>query len=457
MRTDDISEEVRKEEGERSLGLYLHIPFCVRKCLYCDFLSFPSAENMRAQYIRALINELKSASGVYGGRRVDTVFIGGGTPSVLPADAIRELLDTVFDCFCVLPDAEITMEMNPGAAYSVPELRKLSYGSGKGQTGKAKSIDRGCPGGRNIGIGDRNCGISNRNSGISSRNGGISRVSLGLQSAQDHELESLGRIHRFEDFLKTYQALREAGVKNINVDLMFGIPGQTEESWEDTLRRVTELDPEHISAYSLIIEEGTPFFEKYEKGLLALPDEETERNMAHRAAKILGLNGYRQYEFSNFAKPGRESRHNIRYWKREDYLGLGLGAASMIGNVRWSEPSGIGAYLARWENVREDGGFTIIGEEKCKRAGTELFENYEELSPERQMEEFMFLGLRMTEGVSIGGFEAEFGISLFEEYGPVLSKYIKEGFLKNEEGRIFLTEKGIDVSNVILSEFLLDD
>ncbi len=343
------------------------------------------------------------------------------------------------------------MEMNPGAAYSVPELRKLLYGRGKGQTGKAKNIECGCPGGQNIGISRW------RNSGIKSHSGGISRVSLGLQSAQDPELESLGRIHRFEDFLKTYQALREAGVKNINVDLMFGIPGQTEESWEDTLRRVTQLNPEHISAYSLIIEEGTPFFGKYEKGLLALPDEETERNMAHRAVKILGMNGYRQYEFSNFAKPGLESRHNIRYWKREDYLGLGLGAASMIGNVRWSEPSGIGDYLERWENAREDSGFPDIGEEKCKRAGTELFENYEELSPERQMEEFMFLGLRMTEGVSIGRFEAEFGVSLFEEYGPALNKYIKEGFLKNEEGRIFLTEKGVDVSNVILSEFLLDD
>ena len=391
---------------EKTLGLYLHIPFCVRKCRYCDFLSFPAGESMRKQYLSALRREIRAAAEEFAGRPVDTVFIGGGTPSILPAGSLRHVLEETGRAFAVLPGAEITVEMNPGVPWKEEEIRGIPY---------------------------------------------VNRWSVGLQSVHDSELASLGRIHRFHDFEETYRNLRGAGAENVSVDLMFGIPGQTLDSWEETLRTVISFSPEHISAYSLIVEEGTPFFDDYEAGRLSLPDEETERAMAHRAVEILAEAGYRQYEISNFAKPGYESRHNSRYWKRQDYLGLGPGASSMAGNVRWRNTPELAEYLAIFG---QDGGEV---KESIRR-------DEEILSKEAQMEEFLFLGLRMTDGVSLVEFEQQFGRTIMEEYGDVIRKYEGAGLLRitGQDGtgspgqRLCLTAAGMDVSNLIFADFLHD-
>lgn len=374
---------------EQALELYIHIPFCVRKCNYCDFLSFRADRQAQEKYVQALCAEIKSAEDLKRG--VTSVFIGGGTPSVLAPGWLEKIMGCLRQSFRILPDAEITMEANPG---TLDREKLAAY---------------------------RECGIN--------------RLSMGLQSAKDEELALLGRVHTFGEFLENYQMARETGFSNINVDLMFGIPGQTREDWLSTLRRVAELSPEHISAYSLIVEEGTPFAEME----LDLPDEDTEYQMYEDTAEILKKYGYLQYEISNYAREGFACRHNIGYWKRSDYLGLGLGASSLIGNRRFSNTRNMEKYLKDSDSP-------------------DVIREYEpELTRNDAMAEFMFLGLRMINGVSRAEFQACFGCFLDSVYGPVIEKYKNLGLLHDAGDRISLTRRGIHVSNVIMSEFLLDE
>lgn len=373
----------------REIQLYLHIPFCIRKCDYCDFLSGPADESARRLYTEALIREI-AAMGRRTEAAVSTIFIGGGTPSVLPGGWIEEILGQIHDSFHLLPDAEISMEANPGTV--TPE-KMAAY-----------------------------------------LRGGINRLSFGCQSADNEELRLLGRIHSWEEFLESFSMAREAGFSNLNVDLMSGLPGQTVDSWENTLRRTVSLGPEHISAYSLIIEEGTPFADRK----LPLPDEEEERLMYERTGEILKEYGMIQYEISNYARPGLACRHNIGYWTGKEYLGLGLGSASLMDGERFSNTSYMEEYLA-------DSGHP----ERLRR-------DRQKLSVKDRMEEFMFLGLRMTAGISEKDFRDIFGEEIHTIYGPVIRKYTESGFLMEEQGRLYLTRKGISVSNPILADFLLD-
>ncbi|MDE6518406.1 MAG: radical SAM family heme chaperone HemW, partial [Acetatifactor sp.] len=325
----------------KNLEIYMHIPFCIRKCGYCDFLSAPAGRDMQEKYVQALEREIRGRAGEYENYQVPTVFIGGGTPSILGPGQIKRLLDALRSHYQVLPEAEITMEANPGT---------VDYDS-LAEYSKA----------------------------------GVDRLSLGLQSFWDEELRALGRIHTWQQFLDAYEAAVAAGFSHINVDLMSGLPGQTPVSYETTLRRVTELrpEPEHISAYSLILEEGTDFAARFEAGKLRLPDEETERALYGLTERILQEYGYRRYEISNYAKAGCECRHNVGYWTRENYLGFGIGAASLMENVRFQNGKDLQAYL---------------------EAPLEQREQEQRLTVAEQMEEYMFLGLRLTEGVSEGKF-----------------------------------------------------
>lgn len=381
---------------KKELELYLHIPFCVSKCKYCDFLSAPSGEEQRQIYVERLCRRIHYWSDVIHnyGYEIVSIFVGGGTPSILTEAQITQVFEAVYESFPIREDAEITLEMNPGTDVKdkLPVYRKL----------------------------------------------GINRLSMGLQSADNKELKCLGRIHTYEDFRQVYQWAREAGFTNVNVDLMSAIPGQTLESYEDTLRKVADLEPEHISAYSLIIEEGTPFYERYGEGRHAeeLPDEDIERQMYVRTGEILEDYGYHRYEISNYAKDGYECRHNLGYWDRKEYLGLGAGASSLMDHIRWKEPDHIGPSTGLVLEERED---------------------FTRLRRKDEMEEFMFLGLRKINGVSEYDFYKSFRVSMDEIYKESIENLIKEGLLVREEDRIRLTARGIDLSNYALSQFLLGE
>ncbi len=376
------------------IGLYLHIPFCVRKCAYCDFLSFPAGEEMKKIYASALIREIRGYRNAAEDSKVTSIFLGGGTPSLMPVRQLRAVFQAIYDTFPVDKDAEITMEMNPGTVNEA--LMSFVFDS-------------------------------------------VNRVSLGMQSAVDEELVTLGRIHTFEDVRKSVELLRESGVKNLNLDLMSGIPGQTEASWARTLSAAVSLGPEHISAYSLIVEEGTPFFRMKEEGSLVLPDEETERRMYTMTRDVLARSGYAQYEFSNYAREGFRCRHNIRYWKRGDYLGFGVGAASLFRGSRWSNTRDVDEYI----RLSPDPGALVRGMER--------------LNKRAEIEEYMFLGLRMTEGVSSAAFREAFGVEIRDLYGDVIDRQIRSGLMDEpKEGTFRLTDRGIDISNVVLAEYLLD-
>lgn len=378
-----------KNNKTASMEIYIHIPFCAKKCEYCDFLSGPAGGKEQRAYVQALLKEIRAAEEGQG-RSVSSIFIGGGTPSLLKEDLLGSVLNEIYKKFNLEPEAEISIEVNPGTV----SLKKLE----------------------------------------AYRRMGINRLSIGLQSTDDRELKTLGRLHNYAQFLETYQAAGNAGFDNINIDLMSALPDQTYEGWVTNLRRTAELSPAHISAYSLIIEEGTPFALRE----LNLPDEETEYRMYEDTAAILKEYGYEQYEISNYAKKGKRCRHNVGYWTRCDYLGFGLGAASLWGNKRFSNTADMEEYLnnsAFSERIR-------------------LMEPV--LSREDEMAEFMFLGLRMTQGVSEAAFRQEFGVEMREIYGEVLKKYTDMKLLEEKDGRIFLTRKGIHVSNSVMSDFLLE-
>lgn len=380
--------------NKQELELYIHIPFCARKCAYCDFLSFAAPERSYREYVEKLIEEMYGQSTAYRDYAVTSIFVGGGTPSVLPPELVEALFVAVYDCFAVSADAEITIEANPGTL----TMEKLeTY---------------------------LNCGMN--------------RLSLGLQSADGEELRTLGRIHSYDDFLKSYQRARQAGFTNINVDLMSALPGQTMQSWKNTLRKVMMLKPEHISAYSLIIEAGTPFYERYHENPEAFPDEEIDREMYHLTKELMAAQGYERYEISNYARPGYECRHNIGYWTGAEYLGLGLGASSCTHGFRYHNVTDLEEYLSL--DLREPGA-----------AAREI----QELTPEEKMEEFMFLGLRLTKGVSGSEFLERFGKNMWNVYGEVFEKLSRQGLILEEPPMVRLTELGIDVSNQVLCEFLL--
>lgn len=414
-----------------NLSLYIHIPFCVRKCNYCDFLSFPCDKETRQKYVDTLCREITQRAEEFDNRKVDTIFFGGGTPTILDKEQIEQIMLSIRKGFHILPDAEISMEMNPGTV----NKEKLEL---------YKQLR-------------------------------INRLSIGLQSANNEELKILGRIHTWEEFLQTWKMVREAGFTNVNIDLMSALPGQTLESYQETLQKILALKPEHISAYSLMIEEGTKFYQWFgeerqeqenlckkneelgEEKDLSLPDEITDRQMYDLTKEMLEEQGYYRYEISNYALKGYECKHNIGYWKRKEYLGLGLGAASLVGNQRLSNISDLQVYFETGKQ-QEEKIQTLSSDGVIKH-----YESYEMwveeqtiLSKDDRMEEFMFLGLRMTEGISPTEFEEQFGKTVQEAYGKQIAKLEKQELLKFNEktGRYALTLQGVDVSNQVFVEFI---
>lgn len=411
------------------LELYIHIPFCVRKCNYCDFLSAPADDETRESYVNALINEIRLAGITYGDRKITSIFVGGGTPSTLSPDQITRIADALKETFdleglmgkpktffrkkAVPPTIEFTVECNPGTL----------------DKDKLKALKK----------------------------AGVNRLSIGLQSAEEKELKELGRIYTVRDFLNTFEDARMAGFENINVDLMQAVPYQTLGSWRKTLMSVTALRPEHISAYSLQMEEGTPFYDRMQKGEdLHLPDEDTEREIYYATKEILGQFGYERYEISNYALPGKECVHNCGYWTRKNYLGLGIGSSSMVDNVRWKNTDELEYYI------------------NCMSAGKgldALHTDVENVSYKEQMEEYMFLGLRMVKGITKEEFFETFKTDFDFIYGSVARELLDQGLMEEVEEeyedpltsfpmtktRIFLTDKGIDVSNRVLAQFLQDE
>ncbi|MBQ7758579.1 radical SAM family heme chaperone HemW [Anaerotignum sp.] len=376
-----------------TVGLYIHIPFCRQKCLYCDFPSWAGKESLMQAYVDALTAEIKARGKEYPNKKVVSVFFGGGTPTTLEIPLLEQLMQAVFASWDIAEDAEITTEANPGTLdrEMATALKKM----------------------------------------------GFNRLSMGVQAWQNRLLKDLGRIHTIEGFLENYKAVREAGFENVNVDLMFALPNQTMADWQETVKNITALEPEHISAYSLIIEEGTPFFERYEKGQLEPASEELDRKMYHWAVDYLAEKGYEQYEISNFAKKGKQSRHNRIYWQAEEYLGMGLGSHSYMEGERFHNIYDLQEYIAANGDV------------------SLLKEDIEIITEEDALAEFMFLGLRLTEGVSFARFRERFGKEMQEVYGGQMKELKQEGLLEENAEGIRLTRRGIDVSNVAFEKFLL--
>lgn len=363
-------------------GLYIHIPFCAQKCKYCDFVSFAGKETMADEYIKALKREAEE----YRGEKIDTVFIGGGTPSVLTAEQIKEVTRMCFEVFDVFADYEFTIEANPGTLDDSKITAMLE--------------------------------------------GGINRISVGVQSFNDAELRKIGRIHDAETAYNTIWHLKKMGFLNINLDLMTALPNQSMESLKNTLETAVELPVSHISAYSLIIEDGTPLEKEYSKGQLVLPDEDADREMYAYTVDFLKKNGFLQYEISNFAKIGYECRHNIKYWTGEKYIGLGTAAHSYNGDARYYNTSDINEY--------------INGAER----------EITPLTREDKISEFIITGLRMNTGISEQVFYERFGTDIMSLYGKEIERFIGLDLMRYDGERYSLTEKGIDVSNSILCEFV---
>lgn len=371
----------------KEIGIYIHIPFCKSKCFYCDFLSFENMQEKFEIYTNTLVLEIQNAKFLKD-YKIKSIFIGGGTPTILSeymlGDIIKELMKYNID-----KNAEITIEANPGTL-------------NKSMLETLKSF-------------------------------GVNRLSMGLQSCNNDMLKKLGRIHSYEVFFENYNEAIKCGFKNISIDLMFSLPQQTNEMWVDTLERITSLNPNHISAYSLIIEDKTVFSELYNKGKLLLPNEYVDRQMYEDLKKILKVNNYSQYEISNFSKPNYESIHNITYWERGNYIGFGLGSHSFFDGERFNNTTDFEKYIAESDKT----------------------ENRISLSEEESIEEFIFLGLRMTKGISISKFQKEFQKNILDIYGNKIFSLKQNKFLDIKDDRIFLTDKGIDVSNMVFTDILV--
>lgn len=375
-----------------NIGLYIHIPFCRQKCLYCDFPSWAGQEDEMQGYVDALTKEIRNRSGEYSDRTVVSVFFGGGTPTTLSIPMLEQLMQALFENWNIAEDAEITTEANPGTLdrEMTDALKKM----------------------------------------------GFNRLSMGVQAWQNRLLKDLGRIHTIESFQENYKAVREAGFANVNTDLMFALPNQTMEDWQETVKNMIAMKPEHISAYSLILEEGTPFYDKYEKGELEPAEEDLDREMYHWAVDYLAEMGYEQYEISNFAKKDRQSRHNRIYWEAEEYLGMGLGSHSYMNGERFHNIYDLQEY------IKADGDVSL------------LKEDVEIITEEDALAEFMFLGLRLTEGVSFDRFRERFGQEMKNIYGRQIEELVKDGLLEEDEMGIRLTRRGVDISNFVFEKFL---
>lgn len=379
-------ELICKETNE--VALYIHIPFCKQKCLYCDFPSFSGKERFMLDYSQALAKDINGI----GERSIKTIFIGGGTPTYLSLEEWNNIKNSI-DRLDKTLNLEFTVEGNPGT-FTEEKLKFLKKMS-------------------------------------------VNRLSIGLQAWQNSMLEKLGRIHTVEEFIESYKLARNIGFNNINVDLMFGLPDQTYDNWKETLEKVVELDPEHISCYSLIIEENTPFCKMYDEEKFKLPEEELERKMYSFAVEFLKCKGYHQYEISNFSKKNKECRHNLVYWNLEEYIGCGVGSHSYVNGVRYRKTENIEEYIA---------GVNL---------GNNLQLDLHKNSAEEDMEEFMFMGLRKIKGISIDEFNNRFKRDIYSVYGDVIKKYICNGMLIEDKKRLFLSNRGIEVSNSVMSDFIL--
>lgn len=374
------------------LSLYIHIPFCAKKCLYCDFPSWQGCESYFEDYTDSLLNEIKNGERIYSDYDISTIFIGGGTPTVLSPKLLGKITDAVLERYNVESNAEITSEANPGTVdgYKLKEMKAM----------------------------------------------GINRLSFGVQAWQNNILKALGRIHDRETFLKNLDEAKNAGFENINCDLMFSLPNQTFKDWMETLENFSKLDIQHISAYSLIVEDGTPFKKMQEEGRLLLPDEETDRKMYSAANEILAKNGFERYEISNFTKKGFESRHNITYWETRPYIGFGLGSHSYFQAERYNNTYDLKEYIAANGDAKK------------------LRENKEILTDKEKEEEFMFMGLRMKKGISTDEFSRRFGRDIYSVYGEKIEELLDEKLIEKKENRIMLTERGTDVSNIVFERFI---
>ncbi|MEG0133802.1 MAG: radical SAM family heme chaperone HemW [Clostridium sp.] len=374
----------------KAVGLYIHIPFCKMKCHYCDFPSFGGKDDLMVEYAKALSEEIEISC---HGKLISTIFIGGGTPTYLCLDGWKIIAETISKLDVVDKGFEFTVEGNP-KTFNEEQLNIF-------------------------------------------KDMGVNRISMGLQAVQKCHLQTLGRIHSLDDFKNSYNMLRKAGFDNVNVDLMFGLPSQTLSQWKETLKTVVELKPEHLSCYSLIIEEGTKFFELYEKDKLVLPNEDVERDMYAYCIEFLNECGYKQYEISNFAKNGLECKHNKIYWDLENYIGCGSSSHSYIDGIRYRNEEKIETYIMDMKNK--------------KTASVEKYKNLEK----DDIEEFIFLGLRKIEGIDLEAFKERFGISIYDKYDKVISKYISLELLRVENNKMTLTTRGIELSNQVMSEFIL--
>ncbi len=372
------------------IGVYIHIPFCKRKCYYCDFVSYPEKYELQGKYIDKVIQEIEENKKILQDNNVTTIYIGGGTPSSIKPELIKRILNEIYNYTEINNIKEITIEVNPGTATK-----------------------------NNLQL-YKNCGIN--------------RLSIGLQSTNNDILNEIGRIHNFNQFLDTYKWAREAEFKNINVDLMIGIPNQTIDDVKTSLEKVVSLKPEHISVYSLIVEDETPMKKLIESGKLKLPDEEDERNQYKYTKNFLELNGYKHYEISNFAKPGFESKHNLNCWEQKQYIGLGVAAHSYINGVRYSN--------------------TISLEEYLNKDSKDIKEIHETQTIDDMKKEYMLLGLRKIDGVQISKFEEKFGENPIYLFKNELKKLIQEGLLIIDLDNIKLTEKGLDLANIVWEEFV---
>ena len=373
----------------KEISLYIHIPFCKQKCLYCDFPSYSGKEKLMNEYIDALNKEILQKAKKYS---INSIFIGGGTPSYLKDSSLQSLLATL-NKLNLKENLEFTVECNPGT------------------------------------LNKKNLDIMKKYN--------VNRISMGLQSTKNSILKEIGRIHSYEEFKNNYFLAREIGFDNINVDLMFGLPNQTFEDWKESLEEIAKLEPDHISAYSLIIEEGTHFYNLYEQDKLNLPEEDKERLMYLSTKEILNKYGYHQYEISNFAKIGKECFHNKVYWKCNEYLGLGVSASSFIDKKRIKNIDDIEEYIEKInkdENVIEEIHVNDINDD---------------------MEEFIFMGLRMIEGIKINEFKKRFNKDIYEVYGDIIEKNIKRELLICNSEKLFLSSKGMEISNYVMSDFIL--
>lgn len=373
-------------------GIYIHIPFCKKKCKYCDFISFSCNEEKWKDYFECLIKEIENSK--IENRKVTTIYIGGGTPSLVPSKYIAFIMQTLKNKFNIADDAEITIEVNPG---TVTKEKLVQY-----------------------------------------KDSGINRLSIGLQSTSNRILELIGRIHDYDTFLNTYKLAQEVGFTNINVDLMLAIPTQTEDELIDSLNKVINLNPNHISIYSLILEEGTELEKLVSKKELDLLDEKIERKMYWKTKSILEKNGYKQYEISNFAKKGYESKHNLDCWNQEEYIGFGIAAHSYLKKQRFSNTDNFEEYIQNIKNNELDKNVII----------------HETQDIESKAKEFMMIGFRKISGISISEFEKKFRINPLFYFRFEIEKLVNEGLIEVDLDNIKLTKKGLDLANLVFEEFV---